>query len=260
MRAGRKGERLCSAAVGASQDEGTEGTDELSRRLDEINELVVQHLDLVEVIARHVSRTIENAVEFEELIAAGREGLVDAARRFDPKRGTLFRTFAGFRIEGAIVDGVRKSFRLPRRLYARLTVFEATRALNECAAPAALRPSGSYPQAPIPEKELSEQLAAMATAAIVLRDRGIAPDSAEDESAQANPEDAYAQAELLGIVRDAIDGLGEHEATVIRLYYFEGKSFESAAESMRISKPWASRLHARGIEILTKRLRDVERG
>ncbi|MGE5785802.1 MAG: sigma-70 family RNA polymerase sigma factor [Myxococcales bacterium] len=259
MRSGREGDPCCNAAASAAENEAADA-DELARRRDEVNALVVQHLDLVESIARHVSRTIDNAVDFEELTAAGREGLVEAARRFDSARGTPFRAFAGFRIEGAIIDGVRKSFRLPRRLYARLAVFEATRNLNECAAPSTLRPSGSYPQAPVPEQQLSDQLAAMATAAIVFRDQGIAPDSAEDESEQANPENAYAQAELLGIVRDAIDGLDEHEATVIRLHYFEGKSFESAAETMRISKPWASRLHARGIELLTKRLRAVERG
>src|SRR5512133_1405993 len=257
MGAGREGDQRSNAAAGASVGEDNGDEAELVRWRDEVNERVLQHLDLVEEIARHVSRAIDGAIEFEELVAAGHEGLLDAARRFDPKRGVPFHAFAGFRIEGAIVDGVRKSSRLPRRMYARLVVFEATRALNEGESPSALRPSGSYAHPPVAEKELSDQLAAMATASIIFHDSGIAPDNAA--ATQTNPEDAYAQAELLGIVRRAIDDLSEHEATVIRLYYFEGKSFETTAETMRISKPWANRLHARGIEILTKRLRDIER-
>jgi RNA polymerase sigma factor for flagellar operon FliA len=97
----------------------------------------------------------------------------------------------------------------------------------------------------------------MATAAAITRDRGVSPDSAADERPFANPEDAYSNAELIGIVRAAMGELDQHQAEIIRLYYFEGKSFESAAEAMDISKPWANRLHARGIEILTKRLRAI---
>lgn len=256
MGPGRKEEPPGVVGASAAQDESDFSAADSSLRRD-VNELALQHLDLVDVIARHVSRAIEGAVEFEELVAAGREGLLSAARRFDPKRGLPFRAFAGFRVEGAIVDAVRKSSPLPRRLHERLAMLEATREQNE-GSTVVTRPSGAYSQRQAPEVELDEHLAAMATAAMVTRERDSVAEDAVDERPLANPERAYAAAELGALVKRAVSELDEYQARVIELYYFEGKSFEAAAEALKISKPWASRLHARGIELLTKRLRGTE--
>ena len=97
----------------------------------EINRLVHDHLDLVEIIASQISRSIDNCVDFDELLAAGREGLFEAARRFDPKRGASFRTFANYRIEGSIVDTVRRSLKLSRKADQQLTALEAASRVSE---------------------------------------------------------------------------------------------------------------------------------
>ncbi|MGE5783114.1 MAG: sigma factor-like helix-turn-helix DNA-binding protein [Myxococcales bacterium] len=73
------------------------------------------------------------------------------------------------------------------------------------------------------------------------------------------PEDAYAHAELMAMVRSVIGELDEFEANVIRCYYFEEKSYAEAADAMKISKPWAHRVHAKAMVRLTKRLRAMIR-
>ena len=50
----------------------------------------------------------------DELIAAGRWGLVDAIRRFDPARGVAFHRYAPTRIYGAIMDSLRRADHLTR--------------------------------------------------------------------------------------------------------------------------------------------------
>ena len=80
---------------------------------------------LVETIAAHILRSIGRSLELEDLVGAGREGLLDAARRFDPSRGVPFGAYANLRIRGAILDGVRQLSSLPRRAYERIAALEA---------------------------------------------------------------------------------------------------------------------------------------
>jgi RNA polymerase sigma factor for flagellar operon FliA len=71
------------------------------------------------------------------------------------------------------------------------------------------------------------------------------------------PEDAVARAELLAIVERAIDDLPQEEAALVRRHYLEGERFDHVAETLGLSKSWASRLHTRAMQRLAKRLRSV---
>lgn len=77
---------------------------------------VGDHLPLVGAIAKVMGRRLPSTVELDELINDGVVGLFDAARRFDPGRGVAFSAYAGHRIRGAILDGLRERDPLPRRL------------------------------------------------------------------------------------------------------------------------------------------------
>ena len=79
-------------------------------------------LDLVEKLARRVTKMLGEESLLEDLIGFGRAGLLEAARRFDPSRGVPFRTYAHFRVHGAIIDGVRTTAAMSRRTYERLHV------------------------------------------------------------------------------------------------------------------------------------------
>ena len=48
-------------------------------------------------------------MEHDDLVSFGREGLLDAARRYDESRGVPFRVYASFRVRGATYDGVRRT-------------------------------------------------------------------------------------------------------------------------------------------------------
>src|SRR5687768_3420860 len=68
---------------------------------------------------------VREHIEFEELVALANVGLADAAQRYDPDRGASFSTFAWYRVQGAIVDGLRKQTNLPRRVWAKLVALRA---------------------------------------------------------------------------------------------------------------------------------------
>ena len=73
-----------------------------------------EQLELVNVIAGQLRRTLGSSAEYDELVASGREGLLDAARRYDPVRGVPFKLYANYRVRGAMLDGVRRAAPLPR--------------------------------------------------------------------------------------------------------------------------------------------------
>jgi len=230
-----------------------------SKEAPEVLERFSSALGLVEIIARQVLRSLGSVADLEDLVSYGREGLWDAARRFDDSRGVPFRGYANFRVRGAIIDGVRASSRLSRRTHERLSGLQAAARVSEGAHEdlAAPRPPGSGSAEA--EQALGDHLAAMATAMAA----GLIARPAHGESGERtlvdgseNPEQAYGQAQLRELIRCAIAELPHEEAELVRRHYLEGARFDHVADELGLSKSWASRLHTRALTRLAKRLRD----
>ncbi len=212
-------------------------------------------LELVDSALRHVKRAVGSLVEDDELRSFGQEGLLDAARRFDPERGVPFRAFASYRVRGAMFDGVRRVARVPRRAFLRIRALEAAACQSEGAVEDVMAGPPPGARAEDAERALAEHLAGMATAMAV----GLvsSPDSASppETAGDLDPEAAVAQAELRALVEQELSRLPEEEATLVRRHYFEGEPFEAVARDLGLSRSWASRLHTRAIERLGRRLR-----
>ncbi len=215
-------------------------------------------LPAVKPIAFRLRRTIGRAAEVDDLVSYGQSGLLDAARRFDPERGVPFRAFANFRIRGAMLDGVRQLSHLPRRVHERLKAFEKASSFSEGALED-LNASAPPGQTPLDrERRLVEHLAGMATAIAL----GLIAEPATDEQGEAtvmapwqlSPEEHASRRQILEIVERGIESLPEQEAMLIRRHYIDGERFDRVAAELGFSKSWASRLHARAIGRLTKRL------
>ena len=76
--------------------------------------LILDHLPLVEMIAKTISKKVPSSVELEDLISAGTIGLIEAVDRYDSARANSLKTFAEFRIRGAIWDDLRGQDWTPR--------------------------------------------------------------------------------------------------------------------------------------------------
>jgi RNA polymerase sigma factor FliA len=225
----------------------------------EVLERFMSALPLVDGIARDVARSCRDQFELEDLIAYGREGLLDAARRYDANQDGSFKVYARLRIRGAIVDGVRRMSSIPRRTYyARLLAeHAAVQASNGLAdEAAALARGGTFAEV---ESSLQAHLAAMAMAA-ALSLAGMPRQTEHGEPtalADVDPEQETARAELIELVRRCVDELPAQEAALVRRHYLQGEQFDDVAADLNMSKSWASKLHARALERLSKRLRSV---
>lgn len=213
-------------------------------------------LDLVDRIATQVSRALGFRVERDDLLSYGREGLLEAARRFDPARGIPFRSYASYRVRGAMFDGVRQMTSPTHWFQQKLAALEAARQTSEGEADFVFTEGGAKADA-AKEAALDEHLAAVATAASLGFVSEAKRVGREIVSAEPSAEEALAEAELLAIVATAVDDLHEDEREIIRRYYFEGQRLDDIAASLSMHKSWASRIHTRAIARLTKRLRGV---
>ena len=214
-------------------------------------------LDLVERIATQVSRALGFQVDRDDLIAYGREGLLEAARRYDGARGIPFRGFANYRVRGAMYDGVRAMTSPTRRLQQQLAALEAARQTSEGEADFTLAERAPKDDA-AKEAAFDEHLAAVATAAslgFVSEGRRVGRDVVSSEP---NAEEALGQAELVKLVAGAVDELFDDEREIVRRYYFEGQRMDEIAAALSMHKSWASRIHTRAIARLSKRLRGAD--
>ena len=70
---------------------------------------MVQELPQVYYIAARIRERLPQHVEMEDLVSAGVIGLLEATRSFDGSKNVQFKTFAKFRIRGAILDSLRET-------------------------------------------------------------------------------------------------------------------------------------------------------
>jgi len=226
----------------------------------EVMERFESTLDLVPKIAGHLLRTLRGVAELEDLVSYGQTGLLEAARRFDPTRGVPFRAYASIRIRGAMIDGVRALSPLPRSAFDKVRGLQAMHRLAEVATEDAYANPGAGVTAEQSDQLISEHLANLATAmALGMMARPVRGERGEVIGASRfeSPEEATSNAELRAIVIGAIADLPEKEAQLVRRHYVDGDQFEEVAQELGLSKSWASRLHARAIARLSKRLRSI---
>jgi RNA polymerase sigma factor FliA len=210
-------------------------------------------LDLVDVNARQVGRRLAaSSITLDDLRSFGQEGLLKAARSFDPSRGVPFRRWANLRIRGAMIDGVRQWGQLPRRVYQELRAIAAADRIKETYD----EEDSGHPArtSEAADARLTSRLAGLATAMAL----SSATDSCEpldvDERGP-TPEELASRAELLARVRDIVSRLPESERTLIERHYFGEETLDQAAASLGLSKSWGSRLHARAIEAIAREMR-----
>jgi RNA polymerase sigma factor for flagellar operon FliA len=221
----------------------------------EVLALVTAHIDLVDIVARSTKRMSPRA-DFDDLVGSGREGLLGAARAFDPAHGVPFRSFASFRIRGAMMDHMRTSQNVSRGAIERIRAFEKAQQVSEVYAEedAALPGPRSPEEA---DKVLAERLAASAAAmaiGLLMASGGDAIDVVADN---VDVEERLEQRILLGKIEKIMEERPEAEREILRLHYFEDLSLEEVGARLGLHKSWVSRVMTRAVEALARRLGDT---
>ncbi|MBI2894110.1 MAG: sigma-70 family RNA polymerase sigma factor [Deltaproteobacteria bacterium] len=215
--------------------------------------LIADNVEYVKALASQLCATFPSPADINELIAYGMGGLAEAAARFDPTKGAAFKTFAYYRIRGAMYDGLRGTGWLARDDHAKVKALErADDILEQAAIPGLQTPNAV--QAARRLADVLADVAAVYVASIDSFDRMASdPDSEGGADAIVN---GIASAETSAAMKRALDSLEDRERELVLKLYYEEQKLEDAGRAVGISKSWASRVHAKAI----RKLRDALSG
>jgi RNA polymerase sigma factor FliA len=214
---------------------------------------LIEHLPTVRYLARRIHERLPQHVELEDLVSAGVVGLLDALRKFDATKKVQFRSYAQFRIRGAILDSLRTLDWSPRDLRRKgRAVEEAMRALtarlgrapqeSEVAARLGLE-LGEYQQ-------LLGELKGLEIGTLHLER---SEDSGEEELAYIpnRPEDdplfRCLKSELRERLTEAIEALPERERLVMTLYYYEEMTMKEIGLTLGVVESRVSQIHSSAV-------------
>ncbi|MGA2967537.1 MAG: FliA/WhiG family RNA polymerase sigma factor [Terriglobales bacterium] len=234
--------------------------------LNERDKLVLSQLREVQFIARQIHKRLPVFVPLEDLVNSGVLGLLEATQKYDPTKKVQFKTFAKFRIRGAILDSLRKLDRASRRMRSK------SRKLNAALEQLSLKLGRQATEEEV-ASELRLDLTALRKLASTLRgmesvDRQVASgkDRAETrdliESAPAKPEeDPFAQclrSEMKQHLAQAMSTLPPREKQILSLYYFEQLTMQEIASILDLKDSRISQIHFAAITKLRAHLKAKE--
>ena len=76
--------------------------------------VIVRYSPMIKYVANRIAMRLPPHIEVDDLISVGILGLIDAITKYDPTRGAKFKTYAEFRVRGAILDELRSMDWVPR--------------------------------------------------------------------------------------------------------------------------------------------------
>jgi RNA polymerase sigma factor for flagellar operon FliA len=225
--------------------------------------VLLEHLPIVRFLARRIHERLPQHVDIEDLVSAGVVGLMDAFAKFDPGKKVQFRSYAQFRIRGAILDSLRTLDWSPRELRRKgRAVEEAIRVLTarmghapdeaEVAVQMGLE-LGAYQQ-------LLGDLKGLEIGTLHLERN---EDSGEEELAYipSRPEDdplfCCLRGELVERLAGAIQNLPDRERLVMSLYYYEEMTMHEIGLALGVVESRVSQVHASAVVHLRSALRDL---
>jgi RNA polymerase sigma factor for flagellar operon FliA len=218
-------------------------------------ELIIKEFaHIVKAMAYRLAYRLPAYMDAEDLVSVGIIGLMDAMDKYDPDREAKFKTYAEFRVRGAMLDEIRSMDWIPRSVHERVSLLQRThrKLLNklgrpptdeEVAAEMGLSPS-----------ELDDFLVRSQGAVLVsLDDFNLhEPDRPKilDMLADTHHPDPLASM-LNGRERErvakAIQELPEKERLVLTLYYFEELTMKEIGGVLKVTESRVCQIHTQAI-------------
>ncbi|MGD0940398.1 MAG: FliA/WhiG family RNA polymerase sigma factor [Terracidiphilus sp.] len=248
---------------GAQADGYPPGGGQLPMLTAEQERVLLEHLPIVRFLARRIHERLPQHVEIEDLVSAGVVGLMDAFSKFDPAKKVQFRSYAQFRIRGAILDSLRTLDWSPRELRRKgRAVEEAIRVLT-----------ARFGHAPNEAEVAAEMAIGLDEYQQLLGDlKGLEigtlhiernEDSGEEELAYVpgrpdeDPLFRCLRSELEERLTDAIQNLPDRERLVMSLYYYEEMTMREIGLALGVVESRVSQVHASAVVHLRTALKGL---
>jgi RNA polymerase sigma factor for flagellar operon FliA len=220
------------------------------------DELIQEYAPLVKYIAERLSARLPSSIEVEDLINTGILGLIDAIDKFVPDRGVKFKTYAEFRIRGAMLDYLRRQDWAPRSM--RRKEKELSRVFWQLEQK--LKRPATYDEVAeamgLDMKEFTGLLYKARGLSLLSLNRP-RTDEGDDEvkelgdsipdEPEKNPHEMLQKQEVRDLLANQIDNLPEKERMVLSLYYFNELTMKEVGKILGVTESRVSQLHSAAI-------------
>lgn len=228
--------------------------------------VIKEYAPMVKYVANRIAMRLPPHIEVDDLISVGVLGLIDAIDKYDSSRGAKFKTYAEFRVRGAILDELRSMDWVPRSVRQKASSMDSVvqKLQNKLGRP---------PEDDEIAEELGISLDDLFTTLnetksmpiLSLEDLGIAKESGEQQSlldclagkGDADPQTQLRLNELKEIIAKAIDTLPEKERLMISLYYYEELTMKEIGEVLGITESRVSQIHSKAVFRLRNKLKSI---
>ena len=229
------------------------------------DQLILEYAPLIKYIAQKIAARLPANIELDDLISSGVIGLMDAIDKYDSSRDNKFKTYAEFRIRGAILDELRAQDWVPRsvrekakqleRVYARIEQQKGRQATDDevCS------------ELGISTEEFHDMLNQVRSVSLLSYDDISSFSKADKRSLHGygesgtrapTPFNEVSVASIKRMISDAIQDLPEKQRLVLSLYYYEDLNLKEIGRVLDVTESRVSQLHTQAILRLKARLRN----
>lgn len=227
----------------------------------ELETLVSQFFPVIHGLANRLARSLPACLDADDLASVGVIGLMDALARYDPGRGVQFKTYAEFRIRGAMLDEIRSMDWVPRSVReCAATLQKVTRDLLQQQG----RPPTDHDLAEalnISEGELRRMRANLRSLSFVSIEQLEGGETLEHslerllaDTRQPDPLSTAHTEAFRRALQEAICLLPERERRVLMMYYRDELTMKQISAMLRVTESRICQIHGHAITRLRTHL------
>lgn len=205
------------------------------------------------LIARRIHERLPDSVSLDDLISTGVLGLISAIDHFDPTHNVKLKTYAEYKIRGAILDSLRGLDWAPRQQRKRAKQIEAAIAVLEQKLHRMPSEEEIAQQLGLPMEEYHEWLVEIRGVNLGSLETTSTEDSGRDllkyisDDEENWPSRLLERSELERLLAEAIEKMPYLERTVLSLYYHEELTLREISKVVKLHESRVSQLKSQAI-------------
>ena len=229
------------------------------------DKLIMEYAPLIKFIAQKIAMRLPSNIELDDLISSGVIGLMDAIEKYDPTRDNKFKTYAEFRIRGAILDELRAQDWVPRSVRDKSKLLDRTVVELESELGRSPEDQEVADRLKITIEELYDLINQVKPVSVLSIDEAPTFSNVDKKSILNilegcklnNPYSQLNVKFVKDVVTNAIEELPERQRLVLSLYYYEDLNLKEIGRVLRVTESRVSQLHAHAIARLRAKLQAV---
>ncbi len=216
-------------------------------------QLILEHLPQVKLIARRIHERVPVSVSLDDLISTGIIGLIAAIDRYDPNQDVKLKTYAEYKIRGAILDSLRDLDWAPRQQRKRAKQIESAISILEQQLHRIPTEEEIAAHLQLSLDEYLEWLGEVRSLRLgSLENAGTEDDGKNllkyiSDDNESWPSHIFERSELERLLAQAVERMPPTERTVLSLYYYEELTLREIAQVVDLHESRISQLKSQAI-------------